>query len=135
MSFAKKVRKKSEKEKNPPEKSKGLLKILFKIQKGIETNLFDLKKGIVINRLKLNLQVGIDDAKDTALLCGHIYNAVSLIDTFVVNNLNVKEKNISITPRFNEMHFELDFNCEIKASFINLLAIFILVYTNIKKKK
>lgn len=122
------------KEKAPPEKSKSFLNILNKINKALSTNLFDFKKGIIINKLKMRLQVGIDDAKDTALICGHFYNAISAIDTLIINNFNIKDKNISITPRFNELVFALDFLLDIKASIINLMAITFLVFINIKKK-
>lgn len=104
-----------------------------------KTNKFTMKKTQKIfnllreNKFKpsinfnLDFQYGLDDAAQTAILYGLLWNAFPVIQYLVSAIFKIKKLNVNIIPRYNEELVKLDLHCIIFASIAKTIYIAIMI--------
>lgn len=104
-----------------------------------KTNEFTMKKGQKIMRLlgeskfkpslnfNLEFQYGLDDAAQTAITYGLLWNALPILYNLASVIFKVKKFDMNIVPHFNEELLKLDLHCIIFASIAKTIYIGVLI--------
>lgn len=94
-----------------------------------------MKKRLVFSYLRLNMRLGTGDAAGTALLAGaagaFFYNIASVCDNYFV----LKDKDIEVTPDFEDKVFQVDFKCAAKLRVIYAVIILIKLFSSLNERK
>lgn len=88
-----------------------------------------------IERLFLNVKIGLKDPFLLGILGGIIWSITSFIFGLILRDKTleeVKEKEIMVTPLFNQDIFQLFFLCIIKAKFVYIIIVY---FKFVKKRK
>ena len=138
------VRERSKKKPKKPKKKKPeeeVLTLLDKASVGLHVAkeaLSGITKTIIFENIDLDMTLGTNDAKNTAMYTGYIYSAAYLIEPFLVSNFRVEKRRLSVRPDFDGSKFIIKADVSIKARLISLIifgvSIF-LAYRRINKAK
>lgn len=111
----------------------GTFKLFSYVIKRVAEKLLWLLKRLKIRNFRLDLSVRGDNAADTAIKYGGVCAAVYPLIAFLDSNLNIKLKNIDISPLFEGKKSSVSFSAQIKAEIIVLLAVAISAFCEYKK--
>ncbi|MBQ4249888.1 MAG: DUF2953 domain-containing protein [Clostridia bacterium] len=145
MKIVNSVRERSKKKPKKPKKKKKpeeeVLTLLDKASVGLHVAkeaLSGITKTIIFENIDLDMTLGTNDAKNTAMYTGYIYSAAYLIEPFLVSNFIVEKRRLSVRPDFDGSKFVIKADVSIKARLISLIifgvSIF-LAYRRINKAK
>ena len=121
--FQKRAKKKPKKEKKRKPEDE-VLTLLDKVSIGLslaKEAASGITKTIIFEDIDVNVILGTDDAKNTAMYTGYIYSAAYIIEPFLLGNFKVLKKNIAVEPRFDEKIFKASARVWIKARLIGLI--------------
>lgn len=70
-----------------------------------------LRCKVKVKKLNLDVTIGADNAHHTAILMGVCWSVVGIAISFIHNNMNLLEKNISIKPDYMGKKLKVDLFC------------------------
>lgn len=82
-------------------------------------------KKITVKLFHLSYKFGFDDAAATGVYAGTVYSLVYSIDSYIMNNFKVKDRQISITPDFDNKQNDISVSLSLKISVFCLIVVFL----------
>ncbi len=92
-----------------------------------------LNKHDIHAEIKISLRQGTGDAAQTGIICGLLWNAAGILNSYISRHLKIISRKISITPCFNKRIFEVDANCIFHVKLVHIIVVLIKVYYMKKK--
>ncbi|MEI6101298.1 MAG: DUF2953 domain-containing protein [Eubacteriales bacterium] len=123
----------------------GTRRIMLVKRKGKTSMIMDLSKtarvdpdltkilwpAVYAEKLDFELKIGLEDAKDSCLLCGFLLAAIHALMPIVRSHIRLEKTNIRITPLFKKEKTTARLDCILKIDLVHI----IFRYFKIKKLK
>lgn len=88
----------------------------------IDTSLIKIiVKNLYFDDLNLKIDLGTDDAKNTALLCGNLQISAGSVFSILKTSGKIKKCALSVNPVFDKKFFNAYFFCIVKPRFANII--------------
>lgn len=94
-----------------------------------------LKCRLQIKKLDLSVTLGTDNAHHTAVLIGLCWSVAGLILSFILNNLNLIEKNINIKPDYMGKKLKVDLFCILSVRIGHIIIVGLIYLVHIIRSK
>lgn len=96
-----------------------------------------IKKTFILEEIRLDMELGSDDAAQAGILGGLVWGITGVIASFLSNNFNVNKTNLNIKTVFVEKKLNVDLYCIFKAKIVNIILVVLKVlylYLKIRQK-
>jgi len=91
-----------------------------------------LRCKVKVKKLDLDVTIGTDNAHHTAVLMGLCWSVVGIAISFIHNNLNLLEKNISIKPDYMGKKLKVDLFCILNVRIGHIIIVGLIYLMHIK---
>ena len=91
-----------------------------------------LRCKVNIKKLDFDITIGTDNAHHTAILTGLCWSAAGIIISFIHNNLNLSEKNISIKPDYMGKKLKVDLFCILNVRIGHIIIVGLIYLMHVK---
>lgn len=120
--------KKSSKTEKKIKKSKINIKKNLKLAKLFKNIFMQIIKKIKIKELNLVLNIGQEDAYNTAIKYGQASSIIYPFFRFIISKKEIKKYKISINPNFNTFETEFCFKINLRSNFLSMIIIILKVF-------
>jgi hypothetical protein len=78
--------------------------------------------------LGVELKQGTGDAAQTGIVCGLLWSAAGVLNSYISRHLKIKSRKMNIIPCFNKRIFEVDASCIFHVRLVHIIVVLIKIY-------